>query len=506
MPERVGFEVGFGLSELPNKAKEDVQMKMLLMGDFSGSSNQNAKLNRSPLSARKLHPVDVDSFDGLIASLSPQIRLRLGDQPENASEIEFSELEDFHPDALYERLSIFQHLRKLRANLLNPDTRQQALAVFHEVEEGVGETKPTVAEETDEGLFERLLGKKPSCSDSHRSVANHSADQFIRNVVQPYIVKTTDTDLQSYLDSVDDTISSQMRRLLHEPAFQALESAWRSLYRLASGLETGEELKLFLLDITKQELYDDLAEAGDTLEKSALYGLLMESGGVNTSPTPWSLLVADFSFGLELEDQALLKAMGVMASAAGGPFLAAASSELLGCSSLTEVTNRQDWQPLAEPQEKQWQGLRSSAHASWVGLVLPRILLRLPYGPKTDEIDSFDFTEMSGVPERHEDFLWGSPAFASAMLLALAFTENGKSMQPGDILDLDDLPAYISGIGEEKQLMPCAETWLSEATGEAILERGIMPLISYRNRHAVRLLQFRSIALPAKSLSGLWSG
>jgi len=53
--------------------------------------------------------------------------------------------------------------------------------------------------------------------------------------------------------------------------------------------------------------------------------------------------------------------------------------------------------------------------------------------------------------------------------------------------------------------MACAEEYLTERAAEAMLNRGLMPLMSYRNRNAVRLMRFQSIAEPLKTLSGPWA-
>ena len=141
--------------------------------------------------------------------------------------------------------------------------------------------------------------------------------------------------------------------------------------------------------------------------------------------------------------------------------------------------------------------------ASWLGLALPRILLRNPYGKRTDPVEAFDFEEIADVHE-HEAFLWGNPAFACAQLLGAAFEEQGWSLQPGERLEIDDLPAYTYQEDGESRLLPCAELCLTERAAEAILERGLMPLMSYKNRDAVRLARFQSLAFPPAPLRGAW--
>ena len=216
------------------------------------------------------------------------------------------------------------------------------------------------------------------------------------------------------------------------------------------------------------------------------------------------MIAGNFSFGASEYDTKALAKLGEIAADLGGPFLAAASPEIAGCSSFATPPEATDWQPIGKKAAESWHSLRTDRHAGWLGLLLPRILLRLPYGPGRDEIDSFTFDETAGTTMNHEDLLWGNPAFACALLLAQSFQANGKAMQTHDVLDLDDLPAFIIDDGEGKQLMPCAEIFLSERDGEMILDTGLMPLISHRQLNQVRLMRMQSIAEPLQTLRGPW--
>jgi len=91
-----------------------------------------------------------------------------------------------------------------------------------------------------------------------------------------------------------------------------------------------------------------------------------------------------------------------------------------------------------------------------------------------------------------------------ALLLGQAFTESGWDLAPGQVQDVDDLPAYAFSLNDEAQLQPCAEAWLGERASQALLEQGVMPLLSHRQRASVRLTRVQSIAEPAQPLAGPW--
>jgi predicted component of type VI protein secretion system len=148
--------------------------------------------------------------------------------------------------------------------------------------------------------------------------------------------------------------------------------------------------------------------------------------------------------------------------------------------------------------------LRHSPNARWIGLAMPRFLLRMPYGAKTDATDAFAFEEMPATPE-HERYLWGSPAVACAYLLGHAFTRFGWDMRPGQVSDITGLPAHIYRSDGEAELKPCAEVLLTEEAVELLLERGLIPLISMKGADRIRVARIQSIADPPALLAGRWS-
>ena len=131
------------------------------------------------------------------------------------------------------------------------------------------------------------------------------------------------------------------------------------------------------------------------------------------------------------------------------------------------------------------------------------MLLRLPYGAKSEPVERFTFEELTGA-ESHYSYLWGNPALAAAILIARAFQDRGWSMTLNDVLELGDLPAHTFVGADGPELKPCAEVYLSDIAAEAVLAQGIMPFLSHRYRNIVRLARFQSIAEPFQALAGPW--
>ena len=506
MSGRIDFEFGFSRPQSSRAATRSQRdpTRILVLGNFSGRTSGEA--TSAPISTRPIQALDLDTFDGVLARLKPRIRLETAGDGGASCDLEIESMDDFHPDTLLRRLPAFRSLLDLRQRLLDPRTFAMAAA---ELTSGPGDGEPeppaspgeSTGREDDAATLDRLLGG-PAAGDS-RPVpttppeARNKVDMtaFIRNLIAPHIVPEVDPLADVYVDSVDAAIQDQMRSALHDPAFQAVEAAWRGLEWLTTELELGEELQIFVCDLTKEELLADLQGAAECLDESEFFRLVHEQEAGTLGGRAWSLVLGDYYFGPSEDDVFLLAALGAVASRMGAPVLAGARADVLGCRSLVEAPDPATWTVEDNDDLDRWVGLRRSAQAPWLGLALPRVLMRLPYGSGADAVDSFPFEELAADPE-HDSFLWGNSAYACTLHLvrgALGMSGTGT---------LDGLPAYVYQQDETKVLKPCAEVLLSDRTGRAILDRGVIPVLSHRDRNAVSILRIQSLAEPPRSLEG----
>ncbi len=440
MPERLKFDLGFGR---PGRRRDDSEpMRLLVLGDFRGGGE------RPPLSTRPTQQVDVDSLDDVMQRLGPRLTLPAG-------ELQFRQIDDFHPDRLYSRLELFRALRDKRA-------------------------KPPAE---DDDLLGRLLGKPPQQKAPAPAPAS-GLDALIHNVVAPHIVKDTSSQTRMFVAAVDAAIAEQMRSVLHDPAFQALEAAWRGVHWLVSNLELDERLQLHLLDVSREELLADVVGAKGQLAQTGLYRALVDRWRNVPGAHGWSAFVGLHQFGPSDTDVGLLAALGLIASQAGGPLLAGADPQLAG----------DDEVALAG-----WLALRRSEAAPWIALAAPRVFLRMPYGKRSDRVESFAFEEFDGPPP-HEALLWGHGSLALALLIGRGFTERGWEMEPGDQREIGDLPAYTFTRDGEQVMQACAERFLTEREIQALLDAGLVPIASRRDRNAVVAVRFQSISQPPAPL------
>jgi len=424
----------------------DVPFRILVAGNFSGGASR----------MRKPVATDRDNFDDVLELFSPQLNLEFAKAP---LAVHFHQLDDFHPDRLFERLPPFQSLRNLREQLEDGAMLPSA--------------EPMPASGAD--LLKQMMGDQTSAAAP--APANRSEwDAMLHQIVAPYAEPRPDPRRPEWIAQTDKAISGEMRNLLHHPAFQALEAAWRGLYFLTRRLETGDNLKIYAWDMPQSEL-----TAPEGLH--FLRRVLVEESVGTPGASPWAVVAGLYSFGPQ--HASALGHMAALARAAGAPLVAGVEPDVVGLT-------------------REFDDLRRTPEARWIGLAMPRFLLRLPYGEKTDPTERFAFEEMPATPE-HERYLWGSPAIACAYLLGEAFTRYGWEMRPGQVSDITGLPAHVYKSDGESVLKPCAEVLLTEQAVEHLLRGGLMPLISIKGTDRVKLALFQSIAQPPKALAGRWA-
>jgi type VI secretion system protein ImpC len=462
----------------------NMPFRILCLGDFSGQSSGDVVA------------VDRDDLDGALARARPELRV---EAPEEVT-FGMASLEDFHPDRLFDRLDVFGGFRALRRKLHDPDGFRVAAA---EVRRWMASGAPAEAADADtlsEGqaaVRDLLAGGGPRAREA---AAGDEWTAFLRHIVAPHLVAREDPQRPALVAAVDRASAVLMRSILHHPRFQALEAAWRAVDFLTRRLETSTDLQVSLFDISKADLAAAL-DGRDAARARTVRRLLIDEA---TTPgaMPWAILAGNYTFDARAEDVSLLTAMARLAREAGAPFVAAASPRLLGADALEVTPDPDDWRGPEAADAERWQTLRSSPDAAWLGLALPRFLLRLPYGRDGERIDTFDFDELS-ADAPHAEYLWGNAAFACACLLGRSFSEDGWGMELR-AAELDDLPLYVEDKDGERRVKPCAETLLTLRAAERILDAGLMPLLSFRDRDVVRLPRFQSVRSPLTALAGRW--
>ena len=476
------FQFNLGASPRPGRGSKDEPSGVLILADFSGRKNRGVC---EPLARRRVAKVDADNLDEVFASWGAALTLPTEGLPGGSLKVAIASLQAFHPDHLLQHLPPLSDLFAARSLLQVPGTAEQGARELERLL-GVGgrlqtpNSPPAGSMESTDETLARLLGSAPQAPTAARP--GKPASGFDLQALIKGIVGTANATpaappgAPGLVAAAELELATRLRTILRQPDFQALEVAWRGMDFLIRRLPDEDRMQVYLADVTREEMAADLAGAQRLLGRQ-----------------PWSLILGHDTFGETPADLAVLAAIARLCAARNAVFLATAHPRLVGCDSFGVHPDPDDWScPAPTEVREAWQAFRSTSEAAYVGLALPRFLLRQPYGKGSDSIDSFPFEEVPN-PAAHKTFLWGSPAF----LCALAMLD--PSAAGGDI---GELPVFRFTEDGESMMKPCAEAWLTDRAAQAILDAGLIPVLSIKDSDAVRVVGLQSCRHPATRLEG----
>lgn len=491
----MAYEVNFGTMRVAASkpgTKKTGKFRIAMLGDFSARANSGKLDTGAALGSRKPLKVDCDNLDATLKRLGVRLRLPLGADGA-VVEIAVNSMDDLHPDQLYGNLPIFSELSGLRQRLKTQSTFAKAAK---EVQAWAGVTiarpprrKPRSASIPANGKlsdFARLIGAPTVAAKPTVSIA-----EMLKQMVGPYVVAAKDPRQDQLVATVDAALAATMRSVLHHPDFQSFEALWRSVDMLVRRLETDEKLQIVLYDVTAEEIAADLSKA-DALENSGLYKLLVEQPSLDAAQGPFAVVIGNYLFEQTPPHAELLGRIAKIVAQTQMAFIAGVGTSCLD-------TKPGDLHPLIR---EAWDALAGMPEVAYVGLVVPRFMLRNPYGDRTDPIDSFDFEEFT--PQAGlSGMLWGNSAVVAGLLLGATFSQQGDKMKPGSVLSLGDMPFYYYTDSDGDQTaLPCTERMLSSKMAELVSKHRFMPMLSIKGQPEVRLGGLGSLA--GGPLAGTW--
>lgn len=308
--------------------------------------------------------------------------------------------------------------------------------------------------------------------------------EFISKIgKESQVFKITGALVDSYIADIDTVLSAQMDEILHNHDFQDLESTWRGLLFLVQNTEFSKPVKFELLDVTKEELYEDLNDAaiGEGYEKdSGLWHHIYWGAYDKVGGHSYTALVSDFAFNNSPQDISLLQHLSVLSESAQIPFIGNASHEFFGEKNMGSVMNNRFLvEQVNEGVEyASWRAFRDDDRSKYIGLALPRFLGRLPYNADSEPTKNFNYSE--GVYTGGKDkSLWCSASFALASNMVRSFEKWGwgikiVGVESGGKVENLPVPTYEEN-GQKKLKVP-VEASVGQAKDQELCDLGFIPL------------------------------
>ncbi len=472
------------------------RFRIAIFGDFSARSARGLIETGDALAARKPNILDPDTVEDVIESFATTLVLPIG-RDGAGIEVKLEELDDLHPDELFEKVELFEGLAGLKGQLSAGATAVKAARQLTAWGEEFGQavvpprkssSGNTVRADLKLSDFQQLIG--------HTEVKPREAtplDDMLARIVGPHVRDIPNADTVAMQKAVDDALSGAMRLLLHHPEFQSVEAQWRTLDLIARSVEVDDTLDVVVYDVSAEEIAADLASVEDLASTGLVRLLTGEPMDEENGRGAYSTLVGLYKFEETPPHAELLGRLARVAAHVDAPFISAITPSYLD-------VKIEDRHPLVA---QAWDMLRAMPEAGYLGLASPQFLLRRPYGAKSEPIYEFEFEEFT-MSEGLSGMLWANPAVLVTILLARSFKENGLSMQLGKIMSLGDIPFhFVNDRYGDQVALPCTERNLTMDKHEHSVQRGYMPVLSIKGRNEIRLGSFNAVS--GREILGPWS-
>lgn len=291
--------------------------------------------------------------------------------------------------------------------------------------------------------------------------------------------------IKSLIAGIDSLLTTQMNEILHSDDVRQMEGTWRGLHYLVNNTETDQKLKIRVMNIKKLELGETLQDfEGQMWDQSPVYKSIYAAEYSQFGGEPFGAIIGAYEFSHNPQDVSLLREMSGICASAHAPFIAAAAPQLFKMESWQELPNPQDLEGIvSSPDYASWQSLRESEDARYIGLTMPRVLGRLPYGAETTPVKGFDFEE--AIDGKHDHYVWMNAAFPMGVNINRSHKLYGWGTQIRGVESggtVTNLPVHSFPTDDGSIAMKCPTEIAIDDRREAELAKlGMMPVLHRKN-------------------------
>ena len=356
-------------------------------------------------------------------------------------------------------------------------------------------------ETLDLGEFSSLLEKdfrvKESETDKLQALVQNLAlaaqDRSGSTTISGNAIKS----IKSLISGIDNMLTDQVNEIIHAPEVREMEGTWRGLHYLINNTETDQKLKIRVINVTKDELADHLEDfEGQMWDQADMFKKVYSDEYSMFGGEPFGCIVGAYEFSHKPKDVAMLRNLSGICASAHAPFIAAAAPQLFRMDSWQELPNPQDLEQIvSSPDYASWQSLRESEDARYIGLTMPRVLGRLPYGSETIPVKGFDFEEK--IDAKHDNYVWMNAAFAMGVNINRSHKLYGWGTQIRGVESggtVMNLPVHTFPTDDGSVAMKCPTEIAIDDRREAELAKlGMMPILHRKNTDTAAFIGAHSL-------------
>ena len=502
-----------------------------------------------PLGGLQPTPVTIDTLDSVLSDFQVSLDFWIGNVNDNQGEdetrfnLKINKIEDFRPQyialqAPYIRNKLDQRklIQFLQAQCFSSDMFQDVfskiihdddslkkltLEISHiygtEKDDAINTAHPPPNLEIIQRLFQCLdltLNNLSTPLTAHDISSNdlNKESLFIlalREFLHIYSLQDWPVEIDENLfdhilrSHYDIKINEGLDQILHHPEFQKIEASWRSLALLLNHIDPRDNVIIEIANISKKELTKSFFEANELIQ-SPLYKTLKDNAYDLPGQIPYAAIISNYLFDNSAPDMALLDDLSKVASAAACPFLGSVNvnfffdrDSTLEMRDLRQIPDH--GAHMATTDYIKWNSLRASEDSRFLGLILPRFLLRPPYEDEVCGFQSFHYTEEVDL-EDYSLFLWGNPGFLYAIILIRSFQETSltypriKGSSYCGVIDNLSFYKHNNANGSSTEVI--LETSIHSTKERELSELGFIPLCPYLYSASVCFYSDRSILRP----------
>jgi type VI secretion system protein ImpD len=344
--------------------------------------------------------------------------------------------------------------------------------------------------------FAELLNQESYITNLNQFLAEADDDKALRYWLGEFVPQHALTSTRSIehaiaraIAEIDELISDQINLIIHHPKFQKLEASWRGLWYLAEQAEGTLNIKVKILDISWAEVVKDIGRSLEFDQSQLFHKIYSEEYGT-PGGEPYGVIIGDYEISHRMsethphDDIATLEGIAQIAAASFSPFIASASSDLFGMDNFSGLGLPLKLQNIfVQTEYIRWRALREKPDSRFIGLTLPKILMRRPYLTRPGSYKGLYFHEQS-TEASNKNFLWGNACYAFAGVLIREFSNIGwfghirgvpRNYLSGGLVSTLIVDAFETD-ADQIAVKPITDVIITDAAEKELSELGFIPL------------------------------